>query len=49
MDYLPIRIQYVDLIVLDDNVLIMNPSVIDKARVVMTFFNGKFIYEQPVL
>ncbi len=34
-----------DLVVLDQNVLAVNPIEIDKIKVVMTFFNGKLVYE----
>lgn len=34
-----------DLVVLDQNILAVNPIDIDKIKVVMTFFNGKLVYE----
>lgn len=34
-----------DLVVLDQNILAVNPIEIDKIKVVMTFFNGKLVYE----
>lgn len=35
-----------DLAVLDQDLLSINPLDIDKTKVVMTFFNGKLVYEQ---
>jgi len=34
-----------DMVVLDQNVLAVNPVEIDKIKVVMTFFDGKLVYE----
>jgi predicted amidohydrolase YtcJ len=34
-----------DLVVLDQNILAVNPIEIDKIKVVMTFFNGRLVYE----
>jgi len=36
--------KFADLAVLDRNILCINPADIDKAKVVMTFFNGKPVY-----
>jgi len=35
-----------DIVVLDQNILEINPTEIDKAKVVMTFFNGKLVYKE---
>lgn len=35
-----------DLAILDKNLLTIKPTEIDKAQVVMTFFNGKLVYER---
>lgn len=37
-----------DFIVLDRDILKINPLDIDKAKVVMTFFNGRMVYEQTL-
>lgn len=39
--------KFADLAVLDRNILCINPADIDKAKVVMTFFNGKLVYHDP--
>lgn len=36
-----------DMVVLDQNLLTINPIDIDKVKVVMTFFDGKLVYEKP--
>lgn len=36
-----------DLVVLDQNLLAIDPIQIEKANVVMTFFGGKVVYERP--
>jgi predicted amidohydrolase YtcJ len=35
-----------DMVVLDQNLLEVNPTEIDKTKVVMTFFNGKLVYKE---
>jgi hypothetical protein len=35
-----------DFVVLDQNLLTINPIDIDKVKVVMTFFEGKLVYER---
>ncbi|MHC1745864.1 MAG: amidohydrolase [Negativicutes bacterium] len=39
--------KFADLAVLDRNIFRINPADIDKAKVVMTFFNGKLVYRDP--
>ena len=39
--------KFADLAVLDRNIFRVNPADIDKAKVVMTFFNGKLVYHDP--
>lgn len=36
-----------DLVVLEQNLLTINPVDIDKVKVAMTFFDGKLVYESP--
>ena len=37
--------KFADIVVLDQNLLTINPINIDKVKVVMTFFDGKLVYE----
>ncbi len=39
--------KFADLVVLDQNLLAIDPIQIDKTKVVMTFFGGKLVYERP--
>ena len=38
--------KFADIVVLDQNLLAINPIDIDKVKVVMTFFDGKLVYER---
>ncbi len=38
--------KFADLVVLDQNLLAIDPIQIDKTKVVMTFFGGKLVYER---